>query len=265
MTSDPALESLALEDGALTFVDEGPRAAPALMTFHGVPGSVRDFRYLAPQLTDRVRVVRVNLPGFGGSTATRRGVRTIAGRAEPALLLADHLGLREFAALGHSMGGATALHLASHHPQRVRALVLVASIALRPHRGMGMSPRAFGLLAKVMRTPGLGPLLLPSLRKRYRRRRFPGADEMTLRDFVLQFQAVSAGDFAAIRRDLASPLPPTLVAYAEDDALVEAAVSRELVGALPQARVLRFPEGGHNIQKTRAPELAAAIADLLGA
>ena len=253
MTSDPALESLALEDGALTFVDEGPRAAPALMTFHGVPGSVRDFRYLAPQLTDRVRVVRVNLPGFGGSTATRRGVRTIAGRAEPALLLADHLGFREFAALGHS-----------HHPQRVRALILVASIALRPHRGLGMSPRTFGLLAKVLRAPGLGPLLLPSLRKRYRRRRFPGADEMTLRDFVLQFQAVSAGDFAAIRRDLASPLPPTLVAYAEDDALVEAAISRELVGALPQARVLRFLEGGHNIQKTRAPELSAAIADLLG-
>lgn len=265
MTSDPPLESLTIPGGVLTFVDEGPKGAPALVTLPGVPGSVRDFRYLAPQLTSRVRVVRVDLPGFGGSTATRAGVRTIPGRGDAVLALADHLGLREFGVLGHSMGGATALHLAAHYRPRVSALAFVASIALRAHRGMGMSPRRFGLLAGVMRVPGLGRLLLPSLRERYKRRRFPGAEQMAARDFVLQFEAVSAGDFGAMRRDLASPLPPSLVAYAEDDALVETAISLELVAALPQARVLRFAEGGHNIQKTRAPELAAAIAELLGA
>lgn len=265
MISDPPLESLALDGGVLTFVDEGPRGATALVTLPGVPGSVRDFRYLAPRLTPRVRVVRVDLPGFGGSTATHAGVRTIAGRGDAVLRLADHLGLGEFAVVGHSMGGATALHLAAHHRQRVRALVLVASMALRAHRGLGMNPWAFGLLARVMRTPGLGRFLLPSLRERYKRRRFPGADEMGPRDFALQFEAVSAGDFGAMRRAVASPLPPTLVAYADDDALVEPAVSRELAAALPEARVLRFAEGGHNIQKTRAAELAVAILELLGA
>jgi hypothetical protein len=33
---------------------------------------------------------------------------------------------------------------------------------------------------------------------------------------------------------------------------------------VPGARVLAFDEGGHNIQKTRAIELAAAIRDLVG-
>jgi len=263
-TSDPSLELAPYGDGHLAFVDEGPRAAPALFMVHGVPGSVRDFRYLAPQLTDRVRVIRVDLPGFGGSALRRDAVETIAGRARAVLALADHLGLDGFSILGHSMGGASALTLAAAHRDRVTLMVLVASMALRPHRGLGMSPWSFRWLARALRIPLLDHLLVPSTREHYKRRRFPGAEEMEAKDFAVHFRAIGAANFSDLRRATSGPLPPTLLAYARDDLLIETEISEELVRALPHARVLAFDQGGHNLQKTRAVELATAIKESLG-
>jgi pimeloyl-ACP methyl ester carboxylesterase len=253
-----------LGGGPLAYVDEGPRSAPALFAVHGIPGSLRDFRYLAPQLTRRVRLVRLDLPGFGDSAAQARAVSRLEGRVECLLELAAHLGLPRFAVLGHSMGGATAVLAAALHPARVTALVLLASVGLRPHRGLGMSPRRFRALGHAFAVPGLRELLVRAARRRYQHRRFPGADAIDARSFGLHFKAIGAADFAALRRAFLGPLPPTLLAYARDDHMVESAVQEELVAALTAARVLAFDSGGHNIQKTRAAELAPAIAHLLG-
>lgn len=262
-TSDPEPQRLTLAHGTLACVDEGPRDAPALLAVHGIPGSIRDFRYLAPQLTARLRFVRVDLPGFGDSAPHARAVSRLEGRVESLLELADRLGLQRFAVLGHSMGGATAVLTAAQHPERVSGLVLLASVGLRPHRGLGMSARRFRLLGHGFAVPGLRRLLVRVARERYKRRRFPGAEEMDAGTFGVHFKAIGAADFELLRRAFASALPPTLVAFARDDHMVEAAIQDELAAALPRARVLAFEAGGHNIQKTRAVELGAAILQLL--
>lgn len=263
-TSDPEPSRFESGGRTLTYVDEGPADAPSLVAVHGIPGSVRDFRYLAPQLVPRVRIVRVDLPGFGGSAPHAPAVTSLDGRAAALVELADHLGLERFAVLGHSMGGATALVTASRHPERVTALVLLASVGLRPHRGLGMSPRRFRLLGHGFKIPLLRDLFVRAARDRYRRRRFPGADEIDAPTFAVHFDAIGAADFALLRRLVAEPLPPVLLAFARDDQMVDAKVQQELNAALPRARVLAFDTGGHNIQKTRAVELGRAIAELLG-
>lgn len=262
-TSDPEPQRFPMAHGDLAYVDEGPRDAPALLAVHGVPGSVRDFRYLAPQLRDAVRIVRVDLPGFGDSAPLDAAVRTLAGRARVLLDLADHLGLRELSVLGHSMGGAAALALASLHRERVRLLVLVASLGLSQHRGLGMPPRAFRLLAASLSVPGLRSFVVTLSRAAYRARRFPGADSLDAEGFRVQLRAIGAADYGFLRRAVAGPLPPALLAFAHDDPMIETRVSEELARALPAARVLAFDSGGHNLQKTRAPELAAAIREAL--
>jgi pimeloyl-ACP methyl ester carboxylesterase len=264
-TSDREPQFLDLPHGPLAFVDEGPRDAPALVAIHGVPGSVRDFRYLAPQLSSDRRVVRVDLPGFGGSAPSREAVSTLAARADVVMALADHLELLRFGVLGHSMGGATALLLAAREPRRISALVLVASIGLRPHRGLGMSPRRFGLLSRGFAIPGVSRVLTRAARERYRARRFPGADSMGPEAFAIHFRAIAAADFGAIRAAATGPLPATLLAWARDDAMVESAIGEELSRAMPRARTLVYEEGGHNIQKTQAVGLAAAIREMLPA
>lgn len=262
--SDPPPSLVALPEGTLAFVDEGPREGPVLLAIHGIPGSVRDFRYLAPQLTDRVRFVRVDLPGFGGSRSFPEAIHSLSGRAKVLLALAEHLGLDQFGVVGHSMGGGAALVLASQHPSRVRLLVLVASVALSLHRGLGSSPRTFALLSRALKLPVLGGLLAAYARDQYRRRGFPGVDAMTPADIALHFRSLAALDFAQLRQIVTGPLPPTLVAYARDDRMLETWISEELVRALPHARVLAFDEGGHNLQKSQAVELARGIKECLG-
>ena len=86
-----------------------------------------------------------------------------------------------------------------------------------------------------------------------------GVDEKTAGDFAHLLQALSAVDFGVMRAAVRRPLPPTVIAYARDDHMIETEVAEELAAAVPGARVLAFDEGGHNIQKTRAVELGAAI------
>jgi len=52
---------------------------------------------------------------------------------------------------------------------------------------------------------------------------------------------------------------PTLVAWAEDDRLIEPEIFAEQTALCPDGPRLGFDTGGHNIQKTRAVELADAL------
>jgi pimeloyl-ACP methyl ester carboxylesterase len=260
--ADPAPRSLPWRGGTLSYTSEGDPGAPALVAIHGLPGSVRDFRYLGPLLATDLHVVRAELPGFGGSSWQPDAV-DFGGRARAVLALADHLGLSRFAALGHSMGGGTALALAAAAPDRVSHLVLVSSVALRRHRALGMPRWVFTWAARALRVPGVGHYALHVARGQYRRRGFGGVERMTRDDVAHHLQSIASTDFERLRAIVRGPLPPALVAFAQDDPLVETAISEELARALPAARVLRFEEGGHNLQKSRAPELAAAVVALV--
>ena len=264
-TSDPPVAFLEDPGGRLAYVDEGPRGAPALLLVHGIPGSVRDFRYLVPPLGPRVRTVRVELPGFGASAPRDEALDGFSGRARALLAVADHLHLPRFAVLGHSMGGGAALALAHEAPTRVSHIVLVASVGLSLHRGLGHPPWVFRLLALGLPLPLVGAAILRASREQYRARGFPGAETLDAAALGLQLRAIAATDFRLLRRLAKRPLPPALVAYARDDRLIEEHIALELAAALPASRTLAFDEGGHNIQKTRAPELAAAVAEHLGA
>jgi pimeloyl-ACP methyl ester carboxylesterase len=263
-TSDPEPAIFDRPAGRIAYVDEGPRDAPAFFTLHGIPGSIRDFRYLAPQLTPALRLVRMDLPGFGSSPPQEAATRSFAGRARAVVDLADHLGLRRFGLIGHSMGGGPALVLAAREPERVAHLVLVASIGLSRHRGLGLEARVFRLLGRALALPLLGPLLAGAARAQYRQRGFPGAEQMTAREFSVHLRAIGAVDFEELRRAVASRLPPTLVAYSRNDPMLEAAIPEELARRIPGARSLAFQDAGHNLQKTRAPQVAAAIRELVG-
>lgn len=257
--SDPPVRLVELPQGEVAYTDEGPAGAPAIMAVHGIPGSVRDFRYLAPHLTAALRLIRVDLPGFGASPPAQDAVRTLAGRARVMAQLADILGLDRFAVLGHSMGGGPCLLLGAEQPARVTLVTLVASLALTPHRGLGLPPRWFTALAAALERPWLARVLVPLVRAQYRRRRFSGADRLTRADFALHCHAVAGADVTAMRRAARAARPRTLIAYALDDPLVQPWIQEELAAAMPDARVLKFSEGGHQLQKTRASELAAAI------
>ncbi|MDP6944603.1 MAG: alpha/beta fold hydrolase, partial [Myxococcota bacterium] len=135
--------------GVAGYTDEG--AGPCVLLVHGLPGSHRDWRYLAACL-DGFRVVRLDMPGFGGS-AHHRQAPSFQARADFVLDAITALGLTSPILLGHSMGGPVVAMVANQAPDRICAVGLIASPGLRPHR---RAPSRYALLAA--RVAGVPPL-----------------------------------------------------------------------------------------------------------
>jgi pimeloyl-ACP methyl ester carboxylesterase len=239
--------------GPFGFTDEG--AGPTFVLLHGLPGSGRDFRWLAPALTGWARVVRIDQPGFGGTPIDTDPDPTLEGRARFVQAALAALGLEEVTLIGHSIAGPVAMAVAGSNP-RVRRLGLLASVGLHPHRLARASPR-HPAVARLLERPIVARALAPTLRRNLIRAGFPRSTPdaaliQTMRVYnVLSFEEVRAAA-RAVRCE-------TLVAWAEDDRLVEPAVALALGDALPPGPRLGYAEGGHNLQKTMAVELAAAL------
>ncbi len=251
--SDPPVQHARTARGPFAYTDEG--AGPVLVALHGLPGSVRDFRWLAPELQG-IRLVRLDQPGFGDTPlATEPSVR-LQRRGAWVHEALDALGIDACIVLGHSFGGGLASEVAASRPERVRGLVLLASIGVRWHRGR-RSFRWWPVLSVGLRLPVIGPPLLRRAREAYVEAGFP----KRLSDEAIANTAhrVAWLSLERHKQNLASLRIPTLVAWTEDDHLVEKAISEELYWACPHGPRLAFPDGGHNLQKTRAVELGEAL------
>jgi pimeloyl-ACP methyl ester carboxylesterase len=252
--SDPPLHRAELDGRGITWVDAG--AGPTtLVMIHGLPGSHRDFRWLAPRLEPHARVIRLDMPGFGGSTAISPRLSPLA---EHLLRRLDHLELDRVVLVGHSLGGPQALLAASRSPDRVAGLALLASPGLRPHRALRAS-RGMPWVSRGLRVPVLHRPLMRATQAVMQRAGFPRRTPTS--EIQRTVDVVARLDFLPIRNAAAALRVPTLIAWADDDPLIEPAIAEELAVALPDGPRLRWETGGHNIQKTRADELGPAMLD----
>lgn len=106
---------------ALAFEDTGSGAP--LLLLHGLYGSSSNWRRIAKSLSDRHRVLSVDLRNHGASPWA--ATMTYAEMAADVAALIDRLGLERPAVLGHSMGGKVAMTLALTDASRVGRLIVV--------------------------------------------------------------------------------------------------------------------------------------------
>ena len=253
MTRTPPLPSrvLALPGGPARIVDVG-EGAPILCV-HGLPGTADDFRWLAEPLAGRARLVAVDLPGFGGTPVASAPDPSPEGRAAFVLAVIDALGLPPPVIVGHSMGGLVAVAAVVQRPTAFRALALLASPGLQPHRLYRRLPR--GLLDGAVNGP-LGPLFLPLARWLFARAGFRGQPDGAIRRTLACLRATSLPAHAARVRALGLP---TLTAWCDDDPIVDPPVLAGLDAALPPGPRLRWARGGHLPQRAHATSVAAAL------
>jgi pimeloyl-ACP methyl ester carboxylesterase len=108
---EPVETELTVGDRVLRIRDSGDAHAPAILYFHGTPGSRLDLRFGEDILSRQgVRIISFDRPGYGGSTEAAFGLTSVA---RDALSIADSLGLGAFATLGQSGGGPFALAAAA--------------------------------------------------------------------------------------------------------------------------------------------------------
>jgi len=147
---------------SLHYVELGQGGTPCIF-LHGIGNSWRFWLETLPQLSERRRVLAVDMPGFGESQMPD-GPLTAPAVARTIQQLCEQLGMARVAVCGHSMGGMVALQLAAAHPERVDKLILVGAALIsvtdlyrRPFGPLGQ-PRlavtyASAVLAAALPTP----------------------------------------------------------------------------------------------------------------
>ncbi len=252
-TSDPEPKLIAVGGQPAAYTEEG--TGRPVVAVHGLPGSSRDFRYLAPALSGRVRFIRVDIPGYGASPP-RENCRSPMERSRFVLDAIDALELEAPIVAGHSMGGVLSVAVAVGAPGRFAGLALISSPGLRMHKGFRTFPRKRA--SAILSLPFAETLLRPSLRRAFAKAGFRGPyPKDALADTIHSIALVDLQTHAARVRQLKLQ---TLVTYSKDDPLIEQHISEELAAACPEGPRLVFDDGGHNPQKFHAQEIADALA-----
>lgn len=100
---------------------------PPVVLLHGIASSSVTYEYVMPQLTDRRRVLALDLLGFGRSVAPADARFTIDEHVDAVVrTLEKHNVSQPFTLVGHSLGALISLRLAARFPKMVGHLVLVA-------------------------------------------------------------------------------------------------------------------------------------------
>jgi poly(3-hydroxyalkanoate) depolymerase len=192
----------------------------------------------------------------------------MSGVARMVLEALDHIDVPEVDVLGVSWGGALAQEIARRGGDRVRRVVLCATMA----GGMALpgDPRVLAILATPLRywSPSYLERVAPALygpdvagnpemmahQKRVRFTRAPSA-----RGYVWQILALRRFTSALWLHRLHQP---TLVLSGESDPIVPVTNGRILAARIPNAR-LEVVEGGHLFLLTHPSEMAEVVNDFL--
>lgn len=261
-------------EAALHLEREGERG-PVVCLLHGFGGSARNWRPQLRALRGCARPAAFDLRGHARSEAPP-GAEAYAperfvGDVARAL---DHLGADRAVVGGLSMGAGIAARFALAHPERIRALVLMA---LPPGAGAGTRQRGWALaFADAIEADGL-----EAAGARFAWGPDSGLDraaaQMVRAGFlehaphaiahVLRRVLAAQPDWRELAARLAPLRTPTLVVVGQRDP-VSIVACEGLAGALPDAELVVVPGAGHVVNleaRDAVDEALARFVDRVGA
>lgn len=194
-------------------------------------------------LAESFRVVAFELPGFGSSRHLGTA-RTFDELSEQVAAGIAALGLTEYLLHGTSFGGATALHLALNHPDRVKRLILESPVAFRP---IGWTP------------PDIETVRRGLFRHPERARRVPidPAAALSDRELVNRLSlTVKREALAARLRDLHIPV---LVMFGDSDTLAPPELAWMYCDHAPDCRSVLIEDAAHVISSDQPGIYATTV------
>lgn len=231
--------------------DPDRAAGPPLVLVHGAGGMVMNWPPQLRRLRGRI-VYTLDLPGHGESQGS--GKRSIAGYRAIVAAFADQLALPRFVAAGHSMGGAVALDLALHCPDRLAGLVLLGTSARLPVGRRLLDGLAdqyaetIPWLVDLLFAPNVDPRLKTALLAH-----LSGQDPATL---LGDFLACNAFDLS---QRIGAIRLPTLIICGASDRMTPPVASEALYEQIPDSRLLIVEQAGHMVMLEQPAAVAQAV------
>lgn len=254
-----------LADGRLLHAYDTGGDGPVVYWHHGTPNIGEPPEPLF-EAADRlgIRWISHSRPGYGASTPSPG--RSVASVAADAAAVADAVGVRRFAVMGHSGGGPHALACAALLPERVTAAVSISGMAPYDpstaagfdwYAGMADGSAASLAAAREGRAAmerqlagatgeediGFGPADWEALQSDW-----AWFDRIVPAALVMGPAGLIDDDLANTAPwgfDLAAVTCPVLLAHGSADRMVPSSHSAWLAGQLPAAELRIVPDGGH--------------------
>lgn len=250
--------------------DEGARNAPALLLIHGSNASLHTWEPWVQRLSNRYRVVTLDLQGHGLTGPDPAGCYTPACMAETVEAVRERLGIARMAVAGNSMGGAVATRYALQYPDRVAALILVDAGGA-PVQSSGPPPIGFRI-ARMPVVRNLAAHITPrsvvaetlgksvsvksvasetAVTRYWELLRAPGNREATMSRFAVPRTPWTEADLATLKSK------PLLIVWGREDALIPVQAADWFRQVLPQAKIIIYDRIGH-LPQEEAPDRSAA-------
>lgn len=235
----------------------GPQGAPAVVLSHSLGCSLGMWDPQIPLLEAHFRVLRYDTRGHGGTDAPE-GPYTMALLGEDALALLEGLGIERVHWIGLSMGGMIGQHLALHHANRFRSLVLCDTAATMPAEKQPVWQERI----ETARQKGMAALVEATM-ERWLTRSFLDGRSPELDRIRQQFLATPVNGYIgcteAIRRiDFLDRLPEinlrTLVIVGEEDPATTVDGARAIHERIAGSRLVVLPSAAHlsNVEQAEA-------------
>jgi len=248
-----------------------------VLLLHGFSGSARSWEPLAPDLSDRLRLIAVDLIGHGRSDAPARPERYRPEQAVRDLAaLLKSLGVARAHVVGYSLGGRLALRFALDAPERVGGLVVVsASAGIADEQARLERAAADGTLAERIERERIerfaaeweGQEIFAAERSLAPERRAAvRAERLAQRPHGLanSLRGMGQGAGESLWPRLTMIAAPALVVTGALD-LRYTAIGARLTASIPGARHAVIAGAGHALHRERPDELARVVREhLLG-
>ncbi len=241
-------------------------SGPALVLIHGYGSSTYTWKDVFQPLSERFRVIALDLKGFGFSTSNEDDDFTHATQAKLIVHLLDKLGVQKAVFCGNSMGGGISIRVATMFPERVAGLVLIdsagmisskrnafaPSVTFWPYIGTALAAVALtsdklvrnGVSNSFFDTSKVGEERVATYHRPLKTRFGQRAARLT------RVQA----DYSDLPGKMAGISVPTLILWGREDALIPLEAGERMAKTIPRSKLIVFDRIGH-IPQEEAPEL----------
>lgn len=265
--ANPEIGKTVLAGGIKVNYHDYGKGDPVVLIHGSGPGVTAwaNWRLVLPKLAPHRRAIAPDIVGFGYTERPEGFEFTMDTWGKHLVDFLDALNLEKVDLVGNSFGGALALWLAIHHPERIRKLILMGAVGteFKITKGLdtvwGYQPSIEAMRVGINSFVYNKAIATEDLVKmRYEASIRPGYQETFGRMFPaprqksVDMMASKYADIAAIQHD-------TLIIHGREDEIIPTETSTTLFQLIPNAQLHMFGKCGHWTQIEQNDRFVAVV------